>query len=608
MDDPACAHVASGSSGKVIMTLFSSGPQTCITALFARFGRFRRDDDGGMIVFSLILFILILTCGGMAVDYMRFETTRAQLQATLDRASLAAADLDQTQPPRDVVIDYFTKAGMIEYLQYPIEVDEGINYRTVEINAKVEMPLFFLDLPRVFMAPFSPGMSSLTVTGASSAEERVADVEVSLILDVSGSMRGRRIQNLRPAAREFVTTVLDNNTNAPNGLITISMIPYSAVVNVGTEIAPLMNITRSNFASTCPLFPDYNMFRTIELDLAQPYEHVSHFSLNSSPPSNNPWCFIGNDNAIVVHSSNETVLHDAIDALSPYGNTAIDMGVKWGAALLDPSTQPIVTGLIDNPANGIPSAAAGRPQAPADDVLKVIVLMTDGANTEQYDLKHPYKYGLSYIWVDMPDVNDELRHIATGEYSIMVDGWDTPNNFDDDRFYWNHSEKVKKYPHGFSNRNAYRNAMRDGPIIAATPDQGPTYAENVRRTSWQELFSNWRYGDVNYRLLRQAREDDKIRDWSSNPAEPSYYGPDYAVNDSVVVRDDADERLQEICAAARAEGIIIYTVAFEAPSRGQRELQECATSTNHYFDVKGTDISDAFSSIASDIRALKLIH
>ncbi|WP_281983323.1 TadE/TadG family type IV pilus assembly protein [Thalassorhabdomicrobium marinisediminis] len=591
------------------MTLFSSGPQTCITALFARFGRFRRDDDGGMIVFSLILFILILTCGGMAVDYMRFETTRAQLQATLDRASLAAADLDQTQPPRDVVIDYFTKAGMIEYLQYPIEVDEGINYRTVAINAQVEMPLFFLDLPRVFMAPFSPGMRSLTVTGASSAEERVADVEVSLILDVSGSMlRNRRIQNLRPAAREFVTTVLDNNTNAPNGLITISMIPYSAVVNVGTEIAPLMNITRSSFASTCPLFPDYNMFRTIELDLAQPYEHVSHFSLDSSPPSNNPWCFMGNDNAIVAHSSSETVLHNAIDALSPYGNTAIDMGVKWGAALLDPSTQPIVTGLMDNPANGIPAAAAGRPQAPADDVLKVIVLMTDGENTRQYDLRDPYKYGLSYIWVDMPDPGRSLRSISTSEFSIHAYGWSTPNDYSDDWFYWNGHRRVEPYPNGYSSRSEYVDAMNDGPVIDASPGQGPTYERDVRRTSWQELFSNWKSSQVNNLLLWNAYDDDVIPYSSSNPYRPQYRGADVAMETYLVDADTADDRLEELCAAARAKGIIIYTVAFEAPTRGQTALQTCATSTNHYFDVKGTDISDAFSSIASDIRALKLIH
>jgi hypothetical protein len=90
-------------------------------------------------------------------------------------------------------------------------------------------------------------MTVLNVSGTSTAEERVTDFEVSLVLDVSSSMNSNnRMTNLRPAAREFVSTVLANNTNAPQGLITISMIPYSAVVNSGTDILPYLDINRTH--------------------------------------------------------------------------------------------------------------------------------------------------------------------------------------------------------------------------------------------------------------------------------------------------------------------------------------------------------------------------
>jgi Flp pilus assembly protein TadG len=74
--------------------------------------RFRNDEDGAMIVFGLIFFVLMLMIGGLAVDFMRFEYTRTRLQNTLDRATLAAASLDQQLDPTLVVKDYLLKANM----------------------------------------------------------------------------------------------------------------------------------------------------------------------------------------------------------------------------------------------------------------------------------------------------------------------------------------------------------------------------------------------------------------------------------------------------------------------------------------------------------------
>lgn len=584
---------------------------------------FRRDEEGALIIFSIYMFILILWFGGMAVDLMRFETTRAKLQATLDRATLAAADLDQTLPCRAVVTDYFAKAGMASFLD-SINCDEGINYRVVTAQASAEMGLFFYDLPKVLNTPFTPGLTSLTVRGGSTAEERVADVEVSLVLDVSGSMaRDNRIQNLRPAARDFVTTVLDNNTNAPNGLITISMVPYSAVVNPGTAITGLIedSINRTHTYSSCLLFPNDSMFETTELDLSATYNHVAHFDpdwySSDAEPIGNPWCHVGDHNSIVAASSSETALHNAINALEPYGNTAIDMGVKWGAGLLDPSTRSIISDLAGEAGSNVPAAASGRPQDfNQSDVLKVIVLMTDGANTSQYDLHPRFKTGLSFVWFDMEDdPNAALHTIDENEFSVQYWGLATPNNYSDDRFYWNRfseSTRQRSYPNGFSSQNEYILAMQNGPIRSEAPGVGPTYTNNVRRASWQELYANWEHNQVNNELLSRARNHGAIPYEAGNTGAPyyvhldDYIDADRAINTSLVNSTQADDRLSDLCEAARNQGVIIYTVAFEAPSGGQNALRDCASSPSHYFDVDGTDISAAFAAIASDIRALKL--
>ncbi|PWG16021.1 hypothetical protein DFK10_13995 [Salibaculum griseiflavum] len=570
--------------------------------------RFRRDEEGGMIIFfSLFLFVLILWFGGMAVDYMRFETTRAKLQGTLDRAVLAAADLDQTLPPAEVVENYFETAGLRDYLIDSPQVDEGLNYRVVSASAEANMPMFFTELPRVFMEPFQPGLSTLKVSSTSTAEERVSDVEVSLVLDVSGSMdRNNRIQNLRPAAREFVSTVLANNTNAPNGLITISMIPYSAVVNPGTQISPFLNISRTHPHSTCPLFED-DVFDTTELDLSETYDHVSHFDPDwywdsrYNNPIKYPWCHEGDHNGIVLTTSNEGLLHNAIDALQPYGNTAIDMGMKWGVGLLDPSTRPIMQGLAGQTGSSVPAAAADRPQSFDDDeVLKIVVLMTDGQNTSQYDLEEPMKSGMSMLWFDRDYAGQPLSQVDSNEFSVQYAGLDTPDYRWDDRFYWNGfswSSRWRDYPNGFDSRSDYINATPESPTGIA--GQGVHYEDNVYHASWQDMYAEHVYNRINNIYLSRAYNDGALS-WYE------YRAPDYALDTGLVNSWQADNRLSEICATARDAGVVIYTVAFEAPSGGQIALRDCASSPNHYFNVDGVEISEAFSAIASDIRALKL--
>ena len=62
-----------------------------------------------------------------------------------------------------------------------------------------------------------------------------------------------------------------------------------------------------------------------------------------------------------------------IDALPIGGNTASDLGMKWGVALLDPAMAPVVDSLI---ADGEADAMLAQHPLPYEDgdVLKVVVL------------------------------------------------------------------------------------------------------------------------------------------------------------------------------------------------------------------------------------------
>ena len=571
----------------------------------ARLKDFQRDEDGGMIIFALFIFVLMLMAGGMAIDFMRFETTRTKLQGTLDRAVLAAADMEQPLPPAEVVADYFAKAGMSAYLVGEPVVDEGLNYRRVSARAEASMAMMFADMMNVFTDPFSPGVRAITTPASGTAEERVTNVEVSLVLDVSGSMNwNNRFNNMQDAAAEFIDLIMANNGLPAEGLISMSIIAYSSVVNLGEKVAAQYNIDTLHEYSNCILLPDEVFdYPGLPMDgygFAQtPYTQVSHFEqwydYSYGKTLYEPICFSGEENSVIVHSTSTTDLKAMVDGLDAYGNTAIDLGMKWATAFLDPSSRDLVTGLVAS--GDAPGVVAGRPMDYGlSDNLKVIVLMTDGQNTTEYDIAEPYKSGMSPIWFDRDNAFEAIGDVSRNDISIKVDDNDTPSDYTDDTFFWldqPYWNRIHDYPQG------YPEYKIDGPTgVSVGPGQGVEYPGDVRNASWQDIYAFWSRSRISNVFLNEPYSRGYI-------SYSEYVGPtraDYAV----VNGGQADDRLSDICQQARDANIVVYTVAFEAPYGGQVALQDCASSPSHYFAASGTDLAEKFATIASDIRSLKL--
>ena len=206
--------------------------------------RFAKDEEGGLIVFSLLVLVSMLVLGGMAVDFMRQENERIVLQGVVDRSVLAAASLQQERPGEDVVEDYFLKSGYDGQLKGPPEAIDSGNNRRVSVDAQGEIDTFFLRLV---------GIDTLSANASASAIEAVGKVEISLVIDVSGSMRqqgsnprvtidtldtGGRIYDLRNAAKEFANTVLDP---AYDGEISLTIVPYAGHTNPGQDMLEIIN-------------------------------------------------------------------------------------------------------------------------------------------------------------------------------------------------------------------------------------------------------------------------------------------------------------------------------------------------------------------------------
>lgn len=338
-----------------------------------RLARFGRDESGVATIFACFMIMMMILVGGIGVDLMHNEMERTRLQNTLDRAILAAADLDQTINPSDVVADYFLKSG---FPGQPgsVTVDQGLNYRIVTASASTTHPTQFMHLM---------GVDQLSVPATGTAEERITNVEISLVVDLSGSMEwNNRLENLQDAATTFINSLIRPETQ---DLISISMVPYSEHVNVGWGIFSQLNTIHRHNYSYCVEMPN-SEFGSAALNTAITYDQAQHYQWNYNGYSNivdDTVCPRRTFESILPFSQSVADLQNNIDQFTPRAGTSIFMGVKWGAALLDPSTRGIVDNLISG--GSVDHVFSGRPVDYTDEeTLKTMVVMTDGKNDRSY--------------------------------------------------------------------------------------------------------------------------------------------------------------------------------------------------------------------------------
>lgn len=347
----------------------------------ARTKGFLKSNDGGMVLFSLFMIIAMLFITGLAIDFMRYERSRVLVQSTADRASLAAATLRETGDRSELVRDYFEKAGLLDYL-HSVEVEEFLNSATVTVRTRPGVNTLITRWV---------GITEFASTEISSAREEVTNLEIVMVLDISGSMRWLdssgmpRIQRLRGAARDFVTAVL--NDDAPEA-ISISIVPYAGTVNPGQEVFGLLGGTEWHSYSHCPDLPRSSFSSTGLPDVSSMPQapHFMHWAIHW-PTMDWGWC-PNESNSILYHSRSKAELHAYLNNMRLHDGTGTHYGMRWGISLLDPSSQWLTASLA---ASGtVDPVFATRPAAWDDpESLKIVVLMTDGMITEQVRPRRP---------------------------------------------------------------------------------------------------------------------------------------------------------------------------------------------------------------------------
>ena len=547
-------------------------PMAAKRPLLRKIVPFIRDESGVMAPQILFFFFLMLLVGGVAVDMMRFESKRVALQQTMDRATLAAASLENSLVPLDVVNSYFDTAGLDAELG-PVQILETQNGRTVRAQATVHSDNYFMSMMDV---PY------LEADNRSQAEQRINDIEIMLVLDISGSMgSNHKIDNLKVAAKDFIDTVTANDAE---GRISIGIVPYNAQVNLGGPLRSKYNATNVHGVanSNClelpsSVFSSLALSRTLAIPMMADADVTSTTSKtngfvsptgSSATPATGAsyrWCTPSTKTDVTLPTKNKTTLKAGIDDLVADGNTSILLGMRWATALLDPAATSVYNELIG--AGQMDASMSGRPYSYAsNDAMKVIVLMTDGEHVAHNRVVDAYKTGTSPIYKSTGD----------GNYSLYIDRPSTTSD------YW--------VPHRASGVGEWRTAPWNS-------------GSGVQQQTWQQVWKDLRVTYVAWQLYARA-----IGGTNSSARTTAYNNQMNIFLDPYASVGEMNTRLSNNCTAARAQGVLIYGIAFEAPATGQAAISDCASkpSSTYYFNASGLDIQTAFQLIASNLSQLRL--
>ncbi|WP_254435890.1 TadE/TadG family type IV pilus assembly protein [Ruegeria arenilitoris] len=520
---------------------------------------FASDESGALTIFALLMFLVIVAFVGIGIDFMRFESERAELQYTLDRSVLAAADLDQKEEPKSVVRAYLERAGLLEHVT-SIDVVNSAGYREVSATAMSEFPTQFMRLS---------GYETLSAPAASTAEESVGLAEISIVMDVSTSIA---LQELKDATKSIITQIGTKN-GTWSSEVSFSLIPYSSQVNAGESLLQYYNLDRFHDHSHCVNFID-NEFSKPDLSLTRLLEQTAHFDpyTETKEPIEHPVCPVRPGSAILPFQNNKTVLHDYVDGLTKLSNpvadedSGLDNGANWGLILLDPGTRPVINKLatIDNI---VPDTFKGRPVAYGDNVQKVLILVSDGDNTDQHMLNPSKRTTMSDLWY-----NEEADRFSVFQSNGKPMYW------------WPHDNSWQDHPYG----NGDSRCATKGSKTTCVKEEEPGKAVQL---SYVELLNLVSLEYIENNIFTQS---------------PSAYGQWESSAFSKKNATAKDARTKHVCKAAKDEGVIVFSVSVDAPTNGQKVLQDCASSASHYYKASAPDLKDAFTSIASSVRMLRL--
>ena len=343
---------------------------------------FSRDTRGATAIFFALALLPLVILMGVAFDLQRSTDAKATIQTAIDSASLAAAKQLQDSDKTDAEIqatgaDFFNAAisnvqGDVSCASPNVVVDRVND--TVTVDATCSLPTTFAGLMNE---------TSVTVGASSAAKAELTKLDRALMLDVSGSMSGQKLTDLKTAAKDAIDILMPVGAG---DRVRIGFAPYAAAVNAGGYSGAVMGPGWAAGDSTCAT------------------ERIGWAAFKDDEPGASKWIRNWTWNcptsAVQPISNQRDALKTAVDGLTASGSTAGHLGVAWAWYLIAPDWDDIWP-------TGSKPLAYSEPKS-----IKAVILMTDGAfNTEYLPAQ-----GDSYDQAD--DLCDAMKAKGVIVYSV----------------------------------------------------------------------------------------------------------------------------------------------------------------------------------------------
>lgn len=322
--------------------------------------KFHADQSGTIIPIFGLMLMAIMIATGVSIDTARGTRISSMAASALDAAALAGAKALRLSDPTDeeltaLVLDYFNtnfqqNAANVSVQAVTVVPNRGDN--SVQVTANIQVPTTIMALA---------GRDHMDVRVNAEAVFDVKDVEVSMMLDVSGSMSGSKIEDLKLAARDLIEILLPTDMPHSNK---VAIAPFSTAVNAGDLAASISNGTDSRGRSMSGRYTTC----VTERPGAQAYTDASPVTAKMNRRSGS--C---PDAEIQPLTNDLDALDDAVSAMTAGGMTAGHLGIAWASYLLSPNWASVL------PGDSTPVAYDNT------DFRKVAILMTDGMFNNYYE-------------------------------------------------------------------------------------------------------------------------------------------------------------------------------------------------------------------------------
>ena len=320
---------------------------------------FLTNKSGNTAMMFALIMLPLLAVIGLALDVSRHRTVQIQFDGALDAASLAAARLlakgDLTQAEISAAaLDIFdsnianAESGLI--CEVPsISFDTVTN--DVSVSGVCQLPTTMAGIV---------GVPYFNVSGSSIAATNRTRLDLSLMLDISGSMNGAKLAALQDASNTAIDMLITGNNN---GRVRIALAPYSNAVNAGSYGAAVIDPHDYDSSQSWANCTTERTGLNARTDAVPAYGKFLGYAATSCPNA-----------SVTPLTEDKTLLHDEVNALNAAGGTAGHLGVAWAWYLIAPTWDSI-----------FPSASA--PRGYNDPItIKAVILMTDGEFNTEYEI------------------------------------------------------------------------------------------------------------------------------------------------------------------------------------------------------------------------------